>query len=132
MYYREALELQAFLDVANDKGTVFLFNVVYPYHLYLFCVKIFLVLFFLIPDFSEGFKAIEMHSENDSKTRRSYLTECQAIADMKFTYVVSCQNYGIHKRKGDPRAQDILKLMSRYPFVFFFGCCRRLICKHFV
>ncbi|CAA7399579.1 unnamed protein product [Spirodela intermedia] len=85
MYYREALELQAFLDVANEK------------------------------DFSEGFKAIEMRSEKDTKNGDSYLTECQAIADMKFTYVVSCQNYGIHKRKGDPRAQDILKLMSRYP-----------------
>ncbi|PQM33652.1 callose synthase 3 [Prunus yedoensis var. nudiflora] len=34
---------------------------------------------------------------------------------MKFTYVVSCQLYGIHKRSGDPRAQDILKLMATYP-----------------
>ncbi|EOA25345.1 hypothetical protein CARUB_v10018668mg [Capsella rubella] len=39
------------------------------------------------------------------------LAQCQAVANMKFTYVVSCQQYGIHKRSGDPRAQDILRLM---------------------
>ena len=62
-----------------------------------------------------------MQSETGSKNERSFLTECKAIADMKFTYVVSCQNFGIHKRRGDTKAQDILKLMSRYsfpPFVF--------------
>ncbi|CAI9094744.1 OLC1v1030531C1 [Oldenlandia corymbosa var. corymbosa] len=37
------------------------------------------------------------------------------MADMKFTYVISCQLYGIHKRSGDPRAQDILRLMITYP-----------------
>ncbi|XP_078440418.1 callose synthase 3-like [Wolffia australiana] len=85
MYYKEALELQAFLDRANDR------------------------------DLADGFKAIEMRSEDGLKDGRSLLRECQTIADMKFTYVVSCQNFGIDKRKGDPRAQDILKLMSRYP-----------------
>lgn len=40
--------------------------------------------------------------------------QCQAVADMKFTYVVSCQQYGIHKRSGDSRAQDILRLMTTY------------------
>ncbi|MED6124884.1 Callose synthase 3 [Stylosanthes scabra] len=34
---------------------------------------------------------------------------------MKFTYVVSCQQYGIDKRSGSQRAQDILRLMTRYP-----------------
>lgn len=63
-------------------------------------------------DLMEGYKAIELNS--DDKGERSLLTQCQAVADMKFTYVVSCQLYGIHKRSGDARAQDILKLMTKY------------------
>ncbi|KAH6791371.1 glucan synthase-like 1 [Perilla frutescens var. frutescens] len=31
---------------------------------------------------------------------------------LKFTYVVACQMYGVHKRKSDPRAQEILHLMK--------------------
>ncbi|KAK2998881.1 hypothetical protein RJ639_024246, partial [Escallonia herrerae] len=80
MYYRKALELQAFLDMAEDKG----------------------------------YKAIELN-EDQMKGERSLWAQCQAVADMKFTYVVSCQQYGIHKRSGDPRAQDILRLMTVYP-----------------
>ena len=60
----------------------------------------------------EGYKAIELNTEDQSKGERSMLAQCQAVADMKFTYVVSCQQYGIHKRSGDPRAQNILRLMS--------------------
>ncbi|KAJ6704704.1 LYST-INTERACTING PROTEIN LIP5 DOPAMINE RESPONSIVE PROTEIN DRG-1 [Salix purpurea] len=85
MYYRHALELQAFLDIARHE------------------------------DLMEGYKAIELNTEDQSKGERSILAQCQAVADMKFTYVVSCQQYGIHKRSGDPRAQDILRLMSTYP-----------------
>ncbi|KAL8099491.1 hypothetical protein AgCh_031937 [Apium graveolens] len=84
MYYRKALELQAFLDMAKDE------------------------------DLMQGYKAVEL-SEDHVKGERSLWTQCQAVADMKFTYVVSCQKYGIHKRSGDPRAQDILRLMSGYP-----------------
>ncbi|GAA0146605.1 hypothetical protein LIER_06520 [Lithospermum erythrorhizon] len=84
MYYRKALELQAFLDMAKDE------------------------------DLMEGYKAIELN-EDQMKGERSLWTQCQAVADMKFTYVVSCQQYGIHKRSGDSRAQDILRLMTIYP-----------------
>ncbi|KAJ4811740.1 Glucan synthase-like protein [Rhynchospora pubera] len=85
MYYRKALELQAFLDMAEDD------------------------------DLLEGYRAAELMSEEQSEPERLLWRQCQAIADMKFTYVVSCQQYGIHKRIGDPRAQDILKLMTNYP-----------------
>ncbi|WOL18911.1 callose synthase 3-like [Canna indica] len=85
MYYRKALELQAFLDMAKDE------------------------------DLMEGYKAIELTSEENPKLERSLWVQCQALADMKFTYVVSCQQYGIQKRSGDPRAQDILRLMTTYP-----------------
>ncbi|KAM5582414.1 callose synthase 3 [Rosa sericea] len=85
MYYRKALELQAFLDMAKDD------------------------------DLMEGYKAIELNSEDQSNQGRSLWAQCQAVADMKFTYVVSCQLYGIQKRSGDHRAQDILRLMTTYP-----------------
>ncbi|XP_022729404.1 callose synthase 3-like isoform X1 [Durio zibethinus] len=84
MYYREALELQAFLDMAKHE------------------------------DLMEGYKAIELNTE-DNKEDRSLKAQCEAVADMKFTYVVSCQQYGIQKRASDQRAQGILRLMTKYP-----------------
>lgn len=71
----------------------------------------------------EGYKAAELMSEKHSKLERSLWAKCQAVADMKFTYVVSCQQYGIDKRSGHQRAQDILKLMRVYvsnSFCFWF------------
>lgn len=59
----------------------------------------------------EGYKAIELSTE-DNKEDRSLKAQCEAVADMKFTYVVSCQQYGIQKRSGDERAQGILRLMT--------------------
>ncbi|GAB4835146.1 Callose synthase 3 [Ancistrocladus abbreviatus] len=85
MYYRKALELQAFLDMAKDEVLM------------------------------EGYKAIELNAEDHSQGERSLGAQCQAVADMKFTYVVSCQQYGIQKRSADQRAQDILRLMTTYP-----------------
>ncbi|KAM1124179.1 hypothetical protein ACFX2B_039130 [Malus domestica] len=85
MYYRKALELQAFLDMAKDE------------------------------ELMEGYKAAESTIEEHSKAERSLLAQCQAVVDMKFSYVVSCQQYGIHKRSGDARSKDILKLMATYP-----------------
>ncbi|KAF3453648.1 hypothetical protein FNV43_RR04089 [Rhamnella rubrinervis] len=93
MYYRKALKLQAFLDMAKYE------------------------------DLMEGYKAVELNSEDQSKGERSLWAQCQAVADMKFTYVVSCQLYGIHKRSGDPRAQDILKLMTTYGLSCNLGLC---------
>ncbi|KAI7994518.1 Callose synthase 3 [Camellia lanceoleosa] len=85
MYYRKALELQAFLDMAKDE------------------------------DLMEGYKAVELNMEDQIKGERSLWAQCQAVVDMKFTYVVSCQQFGIDKRFGNPRAQDILRLMTTYP-----------------
>ncbi|GAB2300205.1 Callose synthase 1 [Dionaea muscipula] len=82
MYYRKALELQAFLDMAEHD------------------------------DLMKGYRAVESNTEEHV---RSLWAQCQAVADLKFTYVVSCQQYGIHKRSGDHRAKDILKLMIKYP-----------------
>lgn len=73
----------------------------------------------LLTDLMEGYKAIELN-EDQMKGERSLWTQCQAVADMKFTYVVSCQLYGIHKRSGDHRAQDILRLMTTYVWFFVY------------
>lgn len=62
----------------------------------------------------KGYKAAEYNTEETSRNERSLMALCQAVADMKFTYVVSCQKYGIQKRSGDPRAHDILRLMTTY------------------
>uniref|UniRef100_J3LJJ4 1,3-beta-glucan synthase n=1 Tax=Oryza brachyantha TaxID=4533 RepID=J3LJJ4_ORYBR len=85
MYYRKALVLEAFLDMAKYE------------------------------DLMEGYKAVESVSDEQWKLQRSLLAQCEAVADMKFTYVVSCQQYGNDKRAALPNAQDILQLMRTYP-----------------
>ena len=65
-------------------------------------------------DLMKGYKAVELDGEENSKGERSLRAQCQAIADLKFTYVVSCHMYGTDKRSGHPRAKDILNLMTRY------------------
>ncbi|CAK9177253.1 unnamed protein product [Ilex paraguariensis] len=78
MYYRKALKLQAFLDMAEDD------------------------------DILQGYDVIERRNDTLS-------AQLDALADMKFTHVISCQIFGSQKSSGDPQAQDILDLMIRYP-----------------
>ncbi|XP_065874935.1 callose synthase 5-like [Euphorbia lathyris] len=85
MYYRRALKLQAFLDMANEEEIL------------------------------KGYKEITIPSEEDKKSQRSTYARLDAMADMKFTYVATCQNYGNQKRSGDRRATDILNLMVNNP-----------------
>uniref|UniRef100_A0A7N0UVT5 1,3-beta-glucan synthase n=1 Tax=Kalanchoe fedtschenkoi TaxID=63787 RepID=A0A7N0UVT5_KALFE len=85
MYYRRALKLQAFLDMANEE------------------------------EISKGYKAITEPTEEDKKSQRSTHAQLEAVADMKFTYVATCQNYGNQKRSGDRHATDILNLMVNNP-----------------
>ncbi|KAL3651083.1 putative callose synthase 8 [Castilleja foliolosa] len=78
MYYRKALKLQAFLDMAEDD------------------------------DILQNYDAIDRANDTLS-------AQLDALVDMKFTHVVSCQVYGSQKSTGDPQAQDILELMIKYP-----------------
>lgn len=71
-------------------------------------------LLILAIDLMKGYKAAELNTEEQKNNEGSLLVQCQAVADMKFTYVVSCQQYGTHKRSGDRRATDILRLMTKY------------------
>ncbi|XP_073010773.1 callose synthase 5-like [Typha latifolia] len=85
MYYRRALKLQAFLDMASESEIL------------------------------EGYKAVTDSVEEEKKSQRSLSIQLEAIADMKFTYVATCQIYGNQKQSGDRRATDILNLMVNYP-----------------
>ncbi|CAH9142883.1 unnamed protein product [Cuscuta epithymum] len=85
MYYRRALKLQAFLDMASEGELL------------------------------GGYKAVTTPSEEDKKSKRSLYASLEAVADMKFTYVATCQNYGNQKRSGDRRATDILNLLVNNP-----------------
>lgn len=44
--------------------------------------------------------------------------EARAQADLKFTYVVTCQIYGKQKEERKPEAADIALLMQRFVFCF--------------
>lgn len=85
MYYREALELQYFLDFAEDKA---IFG---------------------------GYRIIDMNRTD----YRALKERAQALADLKFTYVVSCQIYGAQKKSSEQRDRscyvNILNLMLTYP-----------------
>ncbi|KAH9706157.1 callose synthase 7 [Citrus sinensis] len=82
MYYKEALELQCFLESAGDNA------------------------------FFGSYRAMES-SQGDERA------SAKALADMKFTYVVSCQLYGAQKKSDDLRDRscynNILNLMIKYP-----------------
>ncbi|KAK1425447.1 hypothetical protein QVD17_20799 [Tagetes erecta] len=84
MYYKEALELQCFLDSAEDK------------------------------EIFTGYRTVDMN-----KDHRALKEHAQALADLKFTYVVSCQIYGAQKKSTHHRDQscyaNILNLMLTYP-----------------
>ncbi|KAB2613297.1 callose synthase 7-like [Pyrus ussuriensis x Pyrus communis] len=58
-------------------------------------------------------------SENDEQAEQAFLDRAQALADLKFTYVVSCQIYGAQKNSIEARDKscytNILKLMLTYP-----------------
>ncbi|KAF3678769.1 Callose synthase 5 [Capsicum annuum] len=141
MYYRRALKLQAFLDMASE-GELSSVPVLHvQYHL-IVIPELFVVVGsvacspkvleigyqvlnilpvkalhfdYLYAAILEGYKAVTVPSEEDKKSQRSLYAQLEAVADMKFTYVATCQNYGIQKRNGDRHATDILNLMVNNP-----------------
>ncbi|KAM4094931.1 hypothetical protein ACB094_06G232100 [Castanea mollissima] len=84
MYYRQALELQCFLEFADDEAIL------------------------------GGYQNFELHEDH-----KAFQDRAQALADLKFTYVVSCLVYGNQKKSNDPRDRscyiNILNLMLKYP-----------------
>lgn len=66
----------------------------------------------------EGYKAVTLAPEEDVNSQKLY-AQLEAVADMKFTYVATCQNYGNQKRQGDRHATDILNLMVKYDIYIY-------------
>ncbi|XP_048434361.1 callose synthase 7 isoform X2 [Pyrus x bretschneideri] len=64
-------------------------------------------------DFFGGYQTLNENAE------RAFRDRAQALADLKFTYVLSCQVYGAQKNSNEPRDRscyiNILKLMLMYP-----------------
>ncbi|KAI3865921.1 hypothetical protein MKX03_024071 [Papaver bracteatum] len=65
-------------------------------------------------DILEEYKAVEKGDERKNSPH-SLLAQVDALTDMKFTYIISCQAFGAQRSSGDSRAQDIIDLMIRYP-----------------
>eukprot|EP00250_Pteridium_aquilinum_P011201 c19900_g1_i1 orf=712-6561(-) len=84
MYYRKALMLQTFFEMATQE------------------------------EIKKGHMEVLQPASSEEKNQTSLYAKIEAIIDMKFTYVVTCQNFGFHRRSGDP-ATDILHLMKEYP-----------------
>jgi callose synthase len=68
-------------------------------------------------DLYEALLAIEQ-GKNKRNIHQALAAELEALADMKFSYVISCQKFGEQKIKGDPHAQDIIDLMMRYEITY--------------
>lgn len=108
MYYRRALKLQAFLDMASESGKLLqipggaLFLV--PSKIVTDLCSVFLA------EILEGYKAVADPAEEEKKSQRSLSSQLEAVADMKFTYVATCQIYGNQKQSGDRRANRYLEL----------------------
>lgn len=73
---------------------------------------------------------VDNFSQNNFITSQDFESsrEARAQADLKFTYVVSCQIYGQQKQRKAPEAADIALLLQRYPFIcLFFSSATKLI-----
>ncbi|KAM0939500.1 putative 1,3-beta-glucan synthase [Dioscorea sansibarensis] len=73
-------------------------------------------------DMASDQDVIERHNaverEHSKKSNRQTLAaQLDALVNMKFTYVISCQKYGEQKASGAPHAKDIIDLMTRYPYL---------------
>lgn len=109
MYYQRALKLQAFLDMASESGKK-------EYDMFLvdeICFFPRTLIFAHETEILEGYKAVTEPEEEGKRSQRSLSAQLEAIADMKFTYVATCQIYGNQKQSGDRRATDILNLMVK-------------------
>ena len=108
MYYRKALEIQCLQDT-KDPGKINMFT--FPFSNPCIIICLIPCLFFVAKFDRDG--SIESY-----QVLQSGIEMAQAIADIKFTYVVSCQVYGMQKTSKDgkdkSRYLNILDLMIMY------------------
>lgn len=75
---------------------------------------------FVPPGIEDGYSALEYIDTQGYQLS----PDARAQADLKFTYVVSCQIYGQQKQRKAPEAADIALLMQRLiclTFISFVG-----------
>ena len=109
MYYRKALEIQCLQDTKDlGKINVFMFS----FFKSMSIIVCLITRLFFVAKFDRD-RSVESYQE-----LQSGIEMAQAIADIKFTYVVSCQVYGMQKTSKDvkdkSRYQNILDLMIMY------------------
>lgn len=82
--------------------------------------------FYAIRNHDNTYLSVSYHAE-DITSQTSFTSqgfelsrEARAQADIKFTYVVSCQIYGQQKQRKAPEAADIALLLQRCAFVILF------------
>lgn len=108
MYYRKALMLQSYLERATAGGLSF-------YEFIFFFFGSVLLVFSMILEYlsiSDTEAAISINGATDTGGFE-LSPEARAQADLKFTYVVTCQIYGKQKEDQKPEAADIALLMQR-------------------
>jgi len=109
MYYRKALEIQCLQDT-KDPGKINVF--MFSFFKSMSIIVCLITRLFFVAKFDRD-RSVESYQE-----LQSGIEMAQAIADIKFTYVVSCQVYGMQKTSKDvkdkSRYQNILNLMIMY------------------
>lgn len=116
MYYRKALMLQAYLERMSAGGLHFykivpFFSVSFWFSLEFLCRPMPVSdMSWLISDVEAGI----VGNETTDVQGFELSPEARAQADIKFTYVVTCQIYGKQKEDQKPEAADIALLMQRF------------------
>lgn len=110
MYYQKAIQLQAFFEMAEKTGK-FSFFFMSLFTFCVICVDLDMRSLGQI-DIRRGHMEV-LQLASDEKKQAQLCANIEAVTDMKFTYVVTCQNFGSHRRTGNPRANDILRLMEK-------------------
>lgn len=113
MYYRRALMLQSYLERRSLGGICFITYLISSIFYFRECSR-YILTFYLE-------SIVDAHSQTDLPTTQGFelSRESRAQADLKFTYVVSCQIYGQQKQKKLPEAADIALLLQRYSYCCF-------------
>ncbi|KAL6997032.1 hypothetical protein U1Q18_007155 [Sarracenia purpurea var. burkii] len=106
MYYRRALMLQSFLENRSLGGILFCEFSLAICSVSSKAIDILTVYLLLIED---GYSQANVITTQGFELSR----EARAQADLKFTYVVSCQIYGQQKQRRAQEAVDIALLMQR-------------------
>lgn len=117
MYYRKAIKLQAFFDMAEDDGEFTASYMIKWTHISMpnSSTRIVSLWSATCSDHIDIFEDDNLFGRiHDGKNGpHSLSAQLDALADIKFTYVISCQLFGELKSSRDSRAQDVIDLMIR-------------------